>query len=161
MEFIPQFLLPLPDALQVEVEEDRQQGEEEGEEGGESKSETHCESQSTLHCTLCTVTELTQLLSLLSHHHQGRQNTKYNLRKLPFVLTSSSEFSVPADHPCADELVTVETPGKKHAREMQELSSDVTTKCNNDIPKGWRNEENMKCSVFIFIHSLYLSVKSD
>ena len=64
MEFIPQFLLPLPDALQVEVEEDRQQGEEEGEEGGESKSETHCESQSTLHCTLCTVTELTQLLSL-------------------------------------------------------------------------------------------------
>ena len=40
MEFIPQFLLPLLDALQVEVEEDRQQGEEEGEEGGET--DTHC-----------------------------------------------------------------------------------------------------------------------
>ena len=55
MEFIPQFLLPLLDALQVEVEEDRQQGEEEGEEGGET--DTHCKSQScTVYTGLCHIT---------------------------------------------------------------------------------------------------------
>ena len=39
IEFVVQFLLPLPGALQLEVEDDRQQGEEEeGEEAGQAES---------------------------------------------------------------------------------------------------------------------------
>ena len=65
VELPPESLLPLPAALQLEVEDDRQQGEEEGEGGGETDSHgeaqlqslsdilpsTDYRVQSTLHCS--------------------------------------------------------------------------------------------------------------